>query len=118
MQELYNALWEDLNKMGIDLKRVKLKLKPYSKTFYGRYDHNTKIISLFIFQDAELKKLYSYEHLLDIFLHEAIHGLQWCSGDFVRLKGIMHDTEFKRLYAKYSSKIKPIAQQRNLKVVI
>ena len=39
MQELYHRLKTDLRNIGIR-EDFELELKPYSKTFYGRYDPN------------------------------------------------------------------------------
>lgn len=107
MRELYHRLLFDLRKVGITAS-FNLELKPYSKTYYGRYDPNTNKVVLYVYKDKECSKLIKYEDLLLTLVHESIHCMQWSSKSFVRRKGVMHDAEFFRLYNKYSDRAKSI----------
>lgn len=100
MEELYHRLMKDLSSIGLN-ESFTLKLKPYSKTFYGRYDPNKNTITLYVYEDEGCSKLFPYKELLLTLIHEAVHCIQWHDESFVRVKGIMHDAEFYRIYNKY-----------------
>lgn len=104
MQELETQLREDLLKIGLDVKFT-LSLRPYSKTYFGRYDPNTNTIILYVHKTPDGVK-YSYKELLLTTVHEAVHCLQWSNPDFKRVRGVMHDPEFKNLYDLYSNRAK------------
>ena len=104
MQELETSLRNDLSKIGLDVEFA-LSLRPYSKSYYGRYDINSSTIILYV-QKTPSGDMYSYEELLLTTLHEAIHCLQWHDPEYKRVRGVMHDTEFKRLYSLYSNRAK------------
>ena len=107
VRELHHRLLSDLRKVGITVS-FDLELKPYSKTYYGRYDPNTNKVTLYVYEDKECSKMIQYEDLLQTLVHESIHCLQWSSKSFVRRKGVMHDAEFFRLFNKYSDRAKSI----------
>lgn len=102
MQELETQLREDLSKIGLDVKFT-LSLRPYSKSYYGRYDVANSTIIIYV-QKTPNGEMYSYEELLLTTIHEAIHCKQWHDPKYKRVKGVMHDLEFKRLYALYSNR--------------
>lgn len=102
MQELETQLREDLLKIGLDVKFT-LSLRPYSKSYYGRYDVTTSTIIIYV-QKTPKGDMYSYEELLLTTIHEAIHCKQWHDPKYKRVRGVMHDLEFKRLYALYSNR--------------
>lgn len=104
MQELEMRLRNDLSKIGLDVKFT-LSLRPYSKSYFGRYDINTSTIIIYV-QKTPDGEMYSYEDLLLTLIHEAIHCYQWHNPDYKRVKGVMHNIEFKRLYALYSNRAK------------
>ena len=104
MQELETQLRNDLSKIGLDVK-FNLSLRKYSKSYYGRYDVVTSTIIVYV-QKNPNGDMYSYEELLLTTIHEAIHCKQWHDPNYERLRGVMHDTEFKRLYALYSNRAK------------
>lgn len=104
MQELEARLRNDLSKIGLDVEFT-LSLRPYSKSYFGRYDVSNNVIILYV-QKTVKGDMYSYEELLLTVIHEAIHCKQWHDPDYKRIKGIMHDTEFKRLYSLYSDRAK------------
>lgn len=105
VRELHHRLLFDLRKVGIT-ERFELELKPYSKTYYGRYDPNTNKVTMYVYENKECSRLISYEGLLLTLIHEAIHCIQWHDKSFVRRKGVMHDAEFHRLYNWYSDRAK------------
>lgn len=107
MQELRDRLLKDLRVLGIK-NEFTLILRPYSKTYFGRFDPNTKEIVLYVHMDSECKRQYPYSELLDTAIHEAVHSIQWSDENFVRVKGVMHNPEFYKLYNHYSGKAKAL----------
>lgn len=97
-------LRNDLLKIGLDVDFT-LSLKPYSKSYYGRYDVKSSTIIIYVQKTPE-GEMYSYLDILLTTIHEAIHCLQWHDPKFKRVRGVMHDLEFKRLYAVYSNRAK------------
>lgn len=104
MQELEMRLRNDLSKIGLDVEFT-LSLRPYSKSYFGRYDISTSTIIVYV-QKTPNGEMYSYEELLLTTIHEAIHCKQWHDPNYKRVRGVMHDLEFKRLYALYSNRAK------------
>lgn len=85
----------------------KLDLKGYSKKYYGRYYIHEKRIVVFI-HDSKGNQL-PYHEILDTVLHEAIHHYQHHYEEgFVRLKGVMHNLAFKKMYAEKVSKLREL----------
>lgn len=97
-------LRNDLSKIGLDVK-FSLSIRPYSKSYFGRYDINSNTIILYV-QKTPNGEMYPYSELLLTTVHEAVHCAQWSDPNYKRVKGIMHDTEFKRLYSVYSNRAK------------
>lgn len=123
MMELYKALWEDLASLGVDISKfnAELILRSFSSTYYGRYYPREKHIVIYVFATKELLHFRPYRGfhgLLETFLHEAIHAMQYQSGDYQRTKGVMHDPEFYRLYNKYSCKLQEVAEKRELRLTV
>ena len=114
MQELYHRLLTDLRKVGIT-QDFSLELKNYSKTYYGRYDPNKNRVTLYVYEDKECIRFMKYEDLLFTLIHEAIHCIQWHDTTFVRRKGVMHDTEFYRLYNLYRDRAKSLLLLQEVK---
>lgn len=104
MQELEMSLRNDLSKVGLDVEFT-LSLRPYSKSYFGRYDINTSTIIVYV-QKTPNGEMYSYEEILLTTIHEAIHCYQWHNPEFKRVRGVMHDLEFKRMYNTYSNRAK------------
>ena len=92
MQDLEMRLRNDLSKIGLNVDFT-LSLRPYSKSYFGRYDINSSTVIVYV-QKTPNGEMYSYEDILLTTIHEAIHCLQW------------HNPEFKRLYALYSNRAK------------
>lgn len=112
MQDLEKQLRRDISKIGLDVEFT-LSLRPYSKSYFGRYDIATSTIILYV-QKTERGDMYSYEDLLLTTIHEAIHCKQWHDPKYKRVKGVMHDIEFKKLYALYSNKAKAMLLLREV----
>lgn len=102
MQELEERLREDLLNIGL-VEDFTLSLRPYSKSYFGRFDPNTDTVIVYVQKTPE-GSLYSYRELLLTTIHEVIHCKQWHNPEFKRVKGVMHDPEFKRLYSLYSNR--------------
>lgn len=102
MQDLEMRLRNDLSKIGLDVEFT-LSLRRYSKSYFGRYDINTSTIIVYV-QKTPKGEMYSYEEILLTTIHEAIHCKQWHDPKYKRVRGVMHDVEFKRLYALYSNR--------------
>jgi hypothetical protein len=103
VQDLKKELLHDITSIGLTMS-FELCLKDYSKSKFGIYNPSNNRITLYVNEDAECSSLYSYESLLMTLVHECIHCKQWSNPTFKRKKGIMHDVEFKQLYADYSSR--------------
>ena len=114
MQELYHRLLTDLRKVGIT-EKFDLILKPFSKTYYGRYDPNVDRVTIYVYEDKACTRAYKYEELLLTLVHEAIHCIQWHDKSFVRRRGVMHDADFHRLYNMYSDRAKSILLMREIR---
>ena len=110
MQELYHKLLGDMKRVGLPTDFT-LELKPYSKTYYGRYNPNLDRVTVYIYEDKECTKLTDYEELLLTSIHEAVHHVQWKDKSFVRRRGVMHDADFHRLYNMYAERAKSILQE-------
>lgn len=113
MRDLYHKLLSDVRKCGITEEFV-LELKPYSKTYYGRYDPNKNKVTVYVYSDKECTTLMDYQELLFTVIHEAVHCIQWHDKSFVRIRGVMHDAEFYRLYSHYEGKAKSLLHSREV----
>lgn len=76
----------------------KIELRGYSSRFWGRYVVDDKKIILYILD--EQGDYLPYRAILTTVVHEAIHHYQFSKPDFVRVRGIMHDAEFKKIEAR------------------
>ena len=114
MQELYHRLLRDMRAIGIPLNFT-FELKPYSKTYFGRYDPNSDKITVYVYEDKSRTRMMSYKDILLTSIHEAVHSIQWHDQSFVRRKGVMHNAEFFRLYNMYSDRAKSILLLREVK---
>lgn len=105
-EELKVKLLSDLSKLNLPVDEVDLSLRPFSKTFYGRYfpvynDKETKP-KIYIYPYANcVGEFMSYDDVLRTAVHEFCHHIQYTSGSFVRNKGVMHNPQFWKLYNHY-----------------
>jgi hypothetical protein len=114
VQELYHRLLRDMKALGIPTNFT-FELKPYSKTYFGRYDPNLNKVTVYVYEDKSCTKMMSYEEILLTSIHEAVHSIQWQDKSFVRRKGVMHDADFYRLYNMYSDRAKSILLLREVR---
>lgn len=106
INDLQHRLLSDLREIGLNVDAVTIYLRPYSKTFYGRYypvpnrsDFKPKIY-LYPFIDKE-GNLLPYDVILSAAIHEMVHDEQYNERDFVRNVGVMHNPEFWKKYNHY-----------------
>lgn len=104
MQELHNRLIKDIKSLGIDVN-FELVLKSFSKVYFGNYRPDVNRITLYVYQDEECTILYPYKEILITLLHEAVHCIQSHDPDWVRYKGVMHDSQFYRIFEFYKAKL-------------
>ena len=88
---------KDLSAMGISMS-TGLALKSYSKSQWGNYNPNNDTITIYIFAEKECITLINYEELFKTLLHEYVHSVEWNAKNWTRLKGVMHDPLFFRIY--------------------
>lgn len=81
-----------------------LELRGYSENYWGNYYPKEKKIVLYVLD--EIGEYIPYYAILCTALHEAIHHYQYSKPDFVRVHGIMHDSEFKELEQRYLPMLK------------
>lgn len=110
-EELKTRLLFDLSQVNLPVDEVDLFLRPYSKTFYGRYypvhDENKTRPKIYIYPyENTNKELMKYDTILETAIHEFCHHIQYTSGSFVRHRGVMHDTQFWKLYNHYINRAK------------
>ena len=98
IDELRTKLLNDLRALNINTDGMTLVVKPYSKSFYGRYYPKDNRIFLYAYKDPERTCMYPYNQLMKTLLHEVVHFIQWNDPEYVRVKGIMHNEEFYRIY--------------------
>ena len=109
--ELKNRLLSDLSIINLPMYEVELFVRPFSKTYYGRYfpvyDDLKVKPKIYIYPyENENGDLMNYDSILETAIHEMCHHLQYTSGSFVRSKGVMHDPQFWRLYNHYRNRAK------------
>lgn len=102
-ERLYNRLLFDLRRLKLPIDEVDLYFRPFSKTYYGRY---FPIIGegrprIFMYPYERNGQFMKYSDILKYTVHEMCHHIQYMDSSFVRLKGVMHDTNFWKLYNHY-----------------
>lgn len=105
-EELKTRLLFDLSQLNLPVYEVDLFIRPFSKTFYGRYfpvyNDNVARPKIYVYPyENEKEDLMNYDLILETSIHELCHHIQYTSGSYVRNKGVMHDTQFWRLYNHY-----------------
>lgn len=113
MSTLHEQVLEDMKAVGLPTDFT-LVMKPYSKTFLGRCDPNTRKIILYVYEDQEQTKPYPYANLLLTAIHEGVHHLQFRREDYKYCKGIMHNAEFHKLNAEYGNRAKALLLLREV----
>lgn len=108
-EELRTRLLSDLSQLNMPVYEVELFIRPFSKTFYGRYfpvyDDKVARPKVYVYPyENEKQDLMNYDKILETSIHELCHHIQYTSGSFVRNKGVMHDTQFWKLYNHYTDR--------------
>lgn len=114
VEDLRHKLLSDLWELNLPLDEVDVFFRPYSKTYYGRYfparDEAQTRPKIYIYPlETRCGKLLPYETILSTAVHELCHHIQYAGGH-VRVKGVMHDSHFWKLYKHYMKR----AAKRNL----
>lgn len=104
MQELFSLLLKDLKTVGVPISARQLVIKNYSSCNYGTYNPNTDKITLYVSREKDRYVPYNYEDILMTAIHECCHYMQWHDPDFVRVRGVMHNPQFYKMYNKYAEK--------------
>lgn len=105
--ELLTRLLSDLSAIGLPVYEVDVFLRPYSKTFFGRYfpviDERRARAKIYIYPYEYNREnaFYDYDLIFQTGVHEFIHHVQYVNRSFVRRKGVMHDVQFWKLYNHY-----------------
>lgn len=110
--ELLNRLTKDLESIQLPVNEVDLHIRPFSSTYYGRYypsvdDSVRPRIFIYPYRNKQ-GGMYPYSQVLNTAIHEMVHHLQHSDSSFVRVKGVMHDPTFWKLYSRYISKAEKI----------
>lgn len=105
-EELKTRLLFDLSQVNLPVDEVELSLRPFSKTYYGRYfpvyDDKEIKPKIYIYPFENTKgDLMDYDVIFQTAIHEFCHHVQYTSGSFIRSKGVMHDPQFWKLYNHY-----------------
>ena len=109
-EALYHRLITDLDCLGLPVDEVQIEIRPYSKSYFGRYfiPYGNKIARIFIYPytTPDMKLMYPYSVVLYYTIHEMVHHLQHTNPNFRRLKGVMHNPEFYKLFFLYIERSK------------
>lgn len=111
LDELRHRLLTDLRDLSLPVDEVEIYIRPYSKTYYGRYFPTYKgdevPPKIYLYPYEENGEFMPYEKILETVVHEFCHHIQYVSGH-ERVKGVMHDTQFWQLYNRYMKKAREI----------
>lgn len=116
IDELRTKLLNDLGALNINTDGMTLVVKPYSKSFYGRYYPKDNRIFLYAYKDPERTCMYPYNQLMKTLLHEVVHFIQWNDPEYVRVKGVMHNAEFHKIYNRLESLYKRKVMMNRVKL--
>ena len=113
INELKERLTKDLTLLKLPINEVKLCMRPYSTTYYGRYypvyDDKRVEPKIYIYPfKSKSGVIYPYYEVLCTTIHEMVHHIQHSSSDFVRIKGVMHDPNFWKLYNHYINRLEKL----------
>lgn len=110
MNELLHRLLTDLKNLKLPVNEVYIFIRPFSKTYYGRYfpEYDGSDPKIYVYPYEENGEFMSYKKILETVVHEFCHHIQYSSGH-KRVKGVMHDSQFWKLYNYYMNKIAEVA---------
>lgn len=107
-EELNSKLESDLRLLNLPVDEFVLNIRPYSKTYFGRYfpKYKDKMaeVRVYPYRTKNMKFMFSYSTILYHTIHEVCHHLQYTNPNYIRRKGVMHDPEFFKLLEFYISK--------------
>lgn len=107
-EELQHRLVSDLQKLRLPVEEFNVVIRPYSKSFYGRYfpEYEGKIaeVRIYPYKYKKMKVMFSYSTVLYHTIHEVCHHLQYTNPNYVRRKGVMHDPQFYSLLERYTNR--------------
>lgn len=108
MNSLASRILLDLTNIGMPTDFT-LDLRGYSKIYEGRYDSAKKLMILYV--KEENGDFIPYEDIIRVAIHEGVHHIQWQHDpNFVRIKGVMHNKEFKHLLKIYTERYKSLEE--------
>ena len=110
-EELQIRLLSDLSHLNMPIDEVDLFIRPFSKTLYGRYfpvyDEKDIKPKIYIYPyENKCGDFMNYDTILGTAIHEFCHHIQYASGSYVRSRGVMHNTQFWKLYNHYVERAK------------
>lgn len=104
-EELQCRLSSDLQKLKLPVDEFDIVVRPYSKSFYGRYfpEYGGKVaeVRVYPYQYKKFKVMFPYSTVLYHTIHEVCHHIQYTDPNYVRKKGVMHDPQFFSLLERY-----------------
>lgn len=110
-EELKTRLLSDLSIINLPVDEVDIHIRPFSKSFYGRYfpvydeKRVRPKIHVYPYENVD-NDLMKYDTILETAIHEFCHHIQYTNNSFVRNKGVMHDSHFWKLYNHYIERAK------------
>lgn len=118
-EELHTRLINDLESLRLPVSEVQLVIRPFSKSFFGRYFSSTdgKPARVFIYPYKTKRSMFSYSTVLYHAIHEMVHHLQFTNPSYRRIKGVMHDPQFYLLFNRYYIKALDMSLLRKEAVV-
>lgn len=87
-----------LRALKVPVSKFELKVKYYSKRYYGVYRAKTNRVYIYLYKNADCTESYSFDELMRTAIHESCHAIQWNDPNFFRKKGVMHDSAFWDMY--------------------
>lgn len=107
-EELQHRLISDLQKLRLPVEEFEVVIRPYSKSFYGRYfpeyQNKRPEVRVYPYRTKKMKVMFNYSTVLYHTIHEVCHHLQYTDPNYVRKKGVMHDPQFYSLLERYTSR--------------
>lgn len=107
-EELRCRLESDLKLLNLPVEEFIINIRPYSKTYFGRYfpeyDGKKAEVRVYPYRTKSMRFMFSYSTILFHTIHEVCHHLQYTNPNYVRRKGVMHDPEFYKLQEFYTTK--------------
>ena len=95
-------LLTDLRSLELPIDEVEIFVRPFSKTYYGRYypTCSDRLPKIYVYPFESDGSVMPYETVLNIVIHEMCHHLQYRQG-YNRKFGVMHNTQFWKSYNFY-----------------